>query len=201
VAVATAHALQPSSTDPFPVGQRLALIEKGKVPCLHGDNGKAGQCAFRTGSPASGHWLEDKQGSRFAQVGQVLTKDDKRDGLYVVAARVRDGAVPCVGASTGARTRDVAGTLQSTELFGACVVETPNSSTNVSGQPLKNYATIPICTTSNPHPDGAQLHSSDPAAGIYCYIGEGAPIRTGARSIWELPVGQYILSYDLEQWL
>src|SRR5262245_48980841 len=65
----TKHPLTPNSADPFPVGQRLARIEKGKVPCLHGDSGKADQCAFRTVSVASGHWLEDKQGRRYAQVG------------------------------------------------------------------------------------------------------------------------------------
>ena len=66
-------------------------------------------------------------------------------------------------------------TLAGTELPGACVSESLNSSTNASGQLLKNYATIPVCTTSNPLPDGAQLHSSDPAAGIYCFIDYEVP--------------------------
>ena len=51
------------------------------------------------------------------------------------------------------------------------------SPVNASGLPLRHYASLPVCTSSYPHPDGARLHSADPANGVYCYVGEGAGLN------------------------
>jgi hypothetical protein len=87
---------------------------------------------------------------------------------------VEAGSVPCAG---GARSRDVAGVSQSQELTEICAVEVMGAATNAAGRPLRNYATLPVCTSSYPHPDGARLHSADRARGVYCYIGEGAGLN------------------------
>jgi len=178
ITVAAVHRLSPTDEDPFPVYQRLALIENETVPCMHWDGFEATRCTFRA-DPAdsrgnvSGHWLEDKQGRRFARVGQSLAKDGTRGGPYIIGAQLAGNTVPCVGASG----HDTAGTAVGIELGGACVIETLNATYNVTGLPLKNYATIPICTSSFPHPDGAKLQRANRAAGVYCYIGEGAGLN------------------------
>ena len=118
--------------------------------------------------------MEDNQGRRFAPIGQTLTKEGRRGGTYVIAALVTGNTVPCI---EHAATRDVAGTSGSIDLAAACIVETMGSASNASRRPLRNYATIPVCTSSYPHPDGATLQSADKAAGTYCYIGEGAGLN------------------------
>jgi hypothetical protein len=173
VTVAAVHRLSAAGEDPFPANQRLALIENGTVPCIHWSSFEATQCAFRTSGNASGHWLEDKRGRNFAQVGQPLARDGTRDGPYIVGARLTGNTVPCVAASG----YDSVGISASEELAGACMVEKMGSAANASGRRLANHATIPVCTSSNPHPDGARLHSADRAAGVYCYIGEGAGLN------------------------
>jgi hypothetical protein len=186
VVVTGLHRASPADkNDPFRKHQRLAIIENGTVPCLHGDSAEPTRCAFLTsdvakGGKASGHWVEDKQGRRFAPIGQTLTKEGRRGGMYVVGALVTNNTVPCI---EHAASRDVAGTSGSTELVPGCVTETIGSSSNASGRPLRNYATIPVCTSSHPHPDGATLQSANKAAGTYCYIGEGAGLND--RNGWE----------------
>jgi hypothetical protein len=172
VTVAAVHALPSPGEEPFRVNQRLALIQDGAVPCMHWASLEIASCAFRTDlADASGHWLEDKDGRRFAQVGQLLTRDGAPGGPYVIGARVQGDKAPCVGASG----HDTAGVPAGEELGGACVRETMGSPSNATGRPLMNFATIPVCTSSNPHPDGAQLQSSQ--NGVYCYIGQGAGLN------------------------
>jgi hypothetical protein len=168
-----------SETEQFQAGRRLALIENGSVPCVHQDTGRTTTCTFRTGvrggkRNASGSWLAAEDGRRYAPAGQPVSRDGRRPGDHVIAARVVDGAVPCVAA---AATRGTSGVPVGQELHGACIVETPNASTNTTGQPLRNVATIPVCTRTHPHPDGASVHSFDPAAGVYCYVGAGAGLN------------------------
>jgi hypothetical protein len=180
IIVSNVHRASPAAkNDPFPRRQRLGLIENGTVPCIHGDRAEPTRCAFLAldfakGGKASGHWVEDKQGRRFAPIGQTLTKEGRRGGMYVVAALVTNNTVPCI---EYAASRDVVGTSGSVELDPGCITETMGSSSNASGRPLRNYATIPVCTTSHPHPDGATLQSANKAAGTYCYIGEGAGLN------------------------
>lgn len=69
---------------------------------------------------------------------------------------------------------DAAGISASEELARMCATEVMGSAANAGGRPLRNYATLAVCTSSHPHPDGARLVSADRAAGVYCYIGEGA---------------------------
>jgi hypothetical protein len=104
ITAAAAHRLSPAGEDPFPVHQRLALIENGTVPCVDWDGLETTRCAFRTDrvsarASVSGDWLEDKHGRRFAPVGQPLGKDGARGGPYVVATQLVGNAVPCVAAS------------------------------------------------------------------------------------------------------
>jgi len=178
--VSAVHPLPRAGENPFMTTQRLALIENGTVPCLHGGTLEATRCSFIVEQPpdarlaVSGHWVQDAKGRRYALAGQPLALDGARKGPYIVAAAVENDTVPCV---MGARSRDMAAASASEELAGFCLVETMGSSTNRSGRPLENHATIPVCTSSYPHPDGARLHSADRAAGIYCYIGQGAGLN------------------------
>jgi hypothetical protein len=191
VSTAAVHAFSRTGENPFPPGQRLARIESGTVPCMHIDEAAATRCAFRTEPAASGSWLEDRQGRRFAQAGQRLAKDGAPGGEYVVTAQVTDNKVACVDRPL---TRDAVGTSASMELAVPCVVEVMGSAKNALNRPLRNHATIPVCTSSYPHPDGARLHSVDKAAGVYCYIGEGAGLND--PNGWERDArGQYLTGY------
>jgi hypothetical protein len=177
VTVDTEHTLPEAEDDVFAPNQRLALIEDGTVPCVHIETFEAAQCSFRTSAHAgegmSGNWIQDKRGRRFAQAGQRIHKSGKRNGEYVIAVRPVGNTVACIGAS-GA---DATGTSTSTELAGSCVIERMDSAVNVTGLRLENYATRAVCSSDNPHPDGAQQISADPANGVYCYIGRGAGLN------------------------
>ena len=137
----------------------------------------------------SGDWLKAADGRRYALVGQAIGRDGGRGGEYVIGAAVTwdvpsvttgvafssrvAGTVPCIGASG----RDTAGTMASTTLSSSCVLETLIAETNGSRQPVLNFATLPVCTSSHPHPDGAQLVSADPQASVYCYRWTGAGLN------------------------
>lgn len=169
----------PGAAEPLQAHQRLALIERGSVPCVHQDSGRPTTCTFRRGGAgdprrASGRWLSDSDGRRYALAGQPISRGGRGTADHVVAARVVDGTVPCVAAPATRGTQNVP---IGHELAVACVVETSGATHNRSGQPLRNVATLPVCTRTHPHPDGAQLHSSDPATGVYCYIGAGAGLN------------------------
>jgi hypothetical protein len=53
------------------------------------------------------------------------------------------------------------------------MVETLLAPSNAAGAPLRNFTTTRVCTSSNPHPDGAELVDT-PAPGVFCYTGRGA---------------------------
>ena len=174
VPIAAMHPLPRAGASPFLTTQRLARIENDTVACLDRSTLEPGRCTFRTeASSASGDWVEDPGGVRYAPIGQAAESVAGRGG-YIVAATVEAGGVPCAG---GARSRDMAGVSQSQELAEVCAVEVMGAATNASRRPLRNYATLPVCTSSYPHPDGARLHSADRASGVYCYIGEGAGLN------------------------
>jgi hypothetical protein len=173
------HGLAQSAKTAWRPGQRLALIESGSVSCLHQETGRATTCVFRAGARAeAGHasarWRLGADGRRYARVGQPIARDGRPGGDHVIAARFVDGAVSCVGAGT---SRATTGVPIGQELEVACVVATMNASHNRTGQALRNVSTIPVCTRTHPHPDGAKLLSADRAAGVYCYIGEGAGLN------------------------
>jgi hypothetical protein len=176
ITVSAAHAVPRTGENPFLATRRLAPIEDGTVPCLQRDSLQADRCSFHTGTAddESGHWVEDPQGRRYALVGQSVAKDGDRAGAYVVAAPLDHGTVACI---EGARRRDAAGTSASDDLATPCVVEVMGSASNALRRPLRNYATIPVCTSSYPHPDGARMVNADRAAGVYCYAGEGAGLN------------------------
>jgi hypothetical protein len=151
------------------VNNRLAPIVNGKVHCLHADTLEPAECAFSTGS---GCWLEGELGL-YAAVGQAISPDGEPGGEYIVAATVSDErTVPCVD------PRDLGGgTPGSCELGGyPSVREDELSATNVTGRPLQHHCPLQVCTSSHPHPDGAELVGS--AAGpIFCYVGRGAALN------------------------
>ena len=157
---------------------RLARIENGTVPCLGVDTAQPARCAF---TESSGSWLESGKG-RFARTGQNISLDGKPGGDYVVAAKVGpDGSVPAL-APAGF---DSVGVSSADSLSGGAAVETLNSAANATfAQPLINYATREVCTSSYPHPDGALLnrwYTATKADGstyqVYCYIGAGAGLN------------------------
>ena len=162
---------------PFLANQRLALVRNGRVPCLDIESGQAAECPFE-----AGNWLEDDKGNRYAQVGQAVSTAGAATGDHVIAARVENDTVACVGASG----HDTAGRVApSSELNATCVQEEMNQAWNASSvlgaAPLINYATIAVCSANNPdanrHPDNAMLVGEDRSAQVYCYAGAGAGLN------------------------
>jgi hypothetical protein len=192
VAAFHSYAALVGGSETLAINQQLARITGGRVPCLDVDTANPTMCVFRTAdetdengsadavsasdemrSLPTGSWLEDKEGRRYALAGQMIAKDGARTGNYRIGARVTGSTVPCVGDAGF----DSAGTMTSTTLSGSCTVETLNATTNAIGKPIVNYATQPVCTSSYPHPDGAQLVSADPVNNIYCYSYTGAGLN------------------------
>ena len=150
------------------VNYRLAEIVRGKVLCLHVETGELVECRF---SKHSGAWAEGPDG-KYAAVGQAISRDGQPGGEFIVAARVRpDRSVPCIDLRH--HFRDTVGTPFGCELSGAAVREVLGSASNASGRPLQHYCSLPVFTSSHPHPDGAELDGSD-AGPTYCYTGRGA---------------------------
>jgi hypothetical protein len=117
--------------------------------------------------------------TRYALVGESISRDGRAGGSYVVAAPVGNTRTsPCAKLPERPTLRrfDVAATPTDMELGTSCTIETMSASTNASGRPLQNFATREVCTSSHPHPDGATL-TSNPAPGIYCYQGRGAGLN------------------------
>jgi Tol biopolymer transport system component len=175
---------RPFIGEPFVTNRRLALIENDTVPCVEVDTMEVARCEFlvaaafdgpRRLAVASGDWLEDRDGRRYAIVGQPVTRDGSWSaGAFIVGTVPdADGRVPTIGA-TG---RDSAGTVAGTNLAQTCVLEIPRSETNVSGQLLRNHATRYIGTTTLVHPDQALLVSVDPEKGVAWYTGRGAALN------------------------
>lgn len=152
---------------------RLSKIDDWTVPCLHVETAEPATCEF---TRRSGQWLESKKG-RFAVAGQAITLDGKSGGDYVTASKIGpEGAVPALE-PTG---NDSAGTVSDgQELTYGAVVETALSPNNATGQPLVNYATLEVCTSSYPHPDGTPLagYYWNGSNYVFCYIGEGAGLN------------------------
>ena len=146
---------------------RLAPIINGKVYCLHVETAEPVLCDF---AADSGCWMEAEH-ARYAAVGQLITRDGKAGGEYIVAAKVSDDlTVPCV------HPRDTPGVPPGCELGGAAVVEVMLSASNATHQLLQHHCPLQVCTTSHPHPDEAELVGS--ATGpIRCYIGRGAALN------------------------
>jgi hypothetical protein len=149
---------------------RLAPIVNGKVWCLHYETLEPFECAF---TEASGCMLESERGL-YTTVGQLISRDGEPGGPYaeyVVAAKISDDlTVPCIHPSV------VPGVPPGCELGGAAVRETGLSAFNATGQPLRHHCRLSVCTSSHPHPDGAQLVGS--ASGpSFCYAGVGAALN------------------------
>jgi hypothetical protein len=153
---------------------RLARVKHGEVPCAHANTARVTRCTF---TPSSGRWIESVSGDVFAIAGQSIARNGRPGGLYTIASkRGKTGRPPCAKPRSTARAADSAGVSTSVALSSSCVVETLLSSANASGQPLLNYATREVCTSSFPHPDGATLVRR-PAPGVYCYRGTGAALN------------------------
>lgn len=149
---------------------RLAPIVNGRVYCLHSETAEPVECAFSTDS---GCWAEGGH-ERYAGVGQAISRDGEPGGDYIVAARISaDFTVPCVEPRLLA---DSSGTPGGCELSGGAVIEVMLSASNVSGRSLRHYCQRQVCTSSHPHPDGAELVGG--ATGpTFCYIGSGAALN------------------------
>lgn len=164
----TVHAVHAKNKEIVLGNARLSRIENGKVACLHVDGGSKADCVFRR---TSGAWVETADGD-YALAGQAISLDGRPDGEYVVASQVGPGlTVPCVDPSG----RDTVGTAAGEELAVACSRETLNSPANHNQSPLVNYATLEVCTSSYPHPDGAMFTRM--LGTSFCYIGTGAALN------------------------
>lgn len=164
-------------------GCQLSEVVEGKVLCIHVNKGKPAKCEFRTGARSSGKWLEGvRKGddADFAMAGQAISREGKKGGPWIVASKTeRDGGMPCKKSKPGKKPKSVAkrdsGSVAADgSLPGYGYTEVSLSSTNLSGEPLENYATLNVCgNTPPPHPDGA-THVSHPSANVWCYTGAGA---------------------------
>ncbi len=159
---------------------KLTPIKKGKVGCVDIETLDVTKCKFKDGR--SGEVLHAKKGNKkYARVTGTLSKTGNKNGNFAMAMKLSgDGEPTCAdpagGGNTRGHRRDSTGTASSTPLAKGCTVEIMNSSTNRSGQPLRNFATRIVCTSSNPHPDGL-TPISNPSPGVYCYTGAGAALN------------------------
>lgn len=161
---------------------QLSEIVKGTVPCVHATKQKVKTCRFRTQGKGSGQWLEGvQQGEKanYALAGQPITRKGKRRGAWVVASRAtHDHEVPCRKPAPDQADKDTASAESAgTNLPASGVEEIPASTTNVTGQPLQNWATREICLSSATHPDGATLSSHVPNSNVWCFSGRGAGLN------------------------
>lgn len=162
-----------SGKEVFLGNARVAKLVKNQttgayeVPCVYIEKASRATCTVNS---TSAPWFRGKDGNIYMKTGYRVDLNGTPDGDYVISAAVgSDNTVPCVDPAA----RDTAGTSVSTELAAACVVETLNVATNATGLQVDNYATLKVCTSSNPHPDNAELIKGT----TYCYIGRGAALN------------------------
>jgi len=176
----------------FHGNSRIARIENGRVPCMNSETGEMSECLFSTTGVSAGlMWVEASDG-QYAKTGQAITPNGEPGGEWIVAARVNsDGTVPCV-ASSGQNvptpsqlsfgdsfsTNDTIGGVTPGEEFGTtCIMEDLGQTYNAASwmfgwTPLYNYATLEVCTSSNPHPDwnATLTRTINSCLGtVYCY--------------------------------
>jgi hypothetical protein len=166
-------------TATFMKNSRLAKIDTQTVPwkvdcvAILSDKHYATTCEF---NKSSGEFIRASDGSLYAKTGQAITQyGGKPGGEFAIGSKITTRRtisgdryyVPCVGGFGN----DAAGTAYGTELGAACMVETLNTATNASGKWVKNFATREVCTSSNPHPDGAEPSSPG------CYLRTGAGLN------------------------
>lgn len=150
---------------------RLSRLSRaGTVWTVDMETGEPYECDF---APASGSWLEAEDGERYALAAQAVGRDGSPGGQYLTVTRIEDdGIVPALDPKT---LGDAAGTPIGCELGGSAVYETFGSATNALG-PLQHFCTLPVQTSTHPHPDGATLVG--PAMGpVFTYTGRGAALN------------------------
>jgi len=150
------------------VNYRLTPIVRGKVHCLHVETAKLVELAFPRDT---GSWAEGAQGE-FAAIGQAISRDGEPGGDYIVATRVARGSIPCIDLRG---VKDTVGAAAGCELIGGAVHEVLNSAANASGKPLQHFCSLPVWTSGNPHPDGAEQIGTDGT--LFCYSGRGAALN------------------------
>jgi hypothetical protein len=172
----------------FRANRRLTLIEEGTVPCVEVDTMEAARCSFSTGAefarivrvpvPASGPWLEDAEGRRYAVVGHPIARDRSLDGgAYIVGTTPEaDGSVPCV-AATGQDAPGLSPHGFGDALSAGCTYQWAGQDFNFGGRMLENHATRIVGTTSLVHPDGAAPVAVDAVRGLAFYTGRGAALN------------------------
>ncbi|MGH3769536.1 MAG: hypothetical protein ACRDS0_06235 [Pseudonocardiaceae bacterium] len=160
----------------------IGRITNGTVPCVQVDTAAPATCAFH---PDTSSWMESPQGD-WALAGQP-TSPTGEPGDWVTAAQVNpEGTYPALMA-TG---HDTTGAPSAVPAAGGAQPEQRLTATNASGWPMENYATLEVCTSTYPHPDGATLTRS-PSPGVYCYIGKGAALND-PRGIERDAAGVYL---------
>ncbi|TYL51167.1 hypothetical protein [Agromyces mariniharenae] len=146
---------------------RLAPLVHGKVAALHLETLDLATCDFNEQID----WVGTDDGV-FVRVGATLSLDGEPGGSYTIAAPINDdGAVPAlrVGESDNAP-----GIPADIELHTAIIREEGNSPVNAGGFRLLHFTQSVICSSDNPHPDGARPISGGPP---WCYTGEGAALN------------------------
>jgi hypothetical protein len=158
-------------------------INTKTAPCVS-NNGKGERATCQLDLGAI-DWVETKGGvGYYARGGQTVSIDGSKDSAqewtlttpYTLDRYNQNvGYVTCVDPASA----DAEGVPADTALAAACVVETMNASTNVTGLMDRNVATLEVCTSSYPHPDGAALSREywTGSAWVYCYKGDGAGLN------------------------
>jgi uncharacterized delta-60 repeat protein len=192
----------------FHGNSRIARIENGRVACMNSETGELSECLFSTSGASAGlMWVEAIDG-QYAKTGQAITQQGAPDGGWIVAARVNsDGSVPCVappvqsvvepmsypsrdvdskGGPNGGMPNDTTGTVTpGEELDNECAIEDIGQEYNAASgyysmwMPILNYATLEVCTSSNPHLDNSELTRTISSCNgtVYCYRWQGAALN------------------------
>ncbi len=150
---------------------RLSRLSRaGTVWTVDMETAQPHECDF---DAASGTWLETDGGERYALAAQAVDRDGSPGGRFLTVTRIEDGGiVPALDPKT---LGDAAGTPFGCELGGAIVIETFGSATNAVGV-LQHVCTLPVQTSTHPHPDGATLVG--PSTGpVFTYTGRGAALN------------------------
>jgi len=152
---------------------RLSPVVHGKVAALHLETLEVASCDFNEQID----WVGTDDGV-FARVGGTLSLDGEPGGSYTVAAPIDDdGAIPALRVG---ESDDVAGIPAGSKLGEPGIREEPNSAANAGGFRLLHFTRAVVCSSDNPHPDGALPISGGPP---WCYTGEGVAFnnRDGAQ--------------------
>ena len=165
----------------------LAPVHAGRVLTLDPETGATAQTRF-TGK----RWVTATDGTRYAVANQRIARGGR---TVLVASPMRpDQRIPCTRRErVTAHAADTASSTADGSLGSGGYLEKAASTANVSGRPIENYATRPVCGSTPAHPDGAPI-VSQPRSDMWCFSYRGAGMNdvNGAERYSPAQGGTYI---------